>query len=258
MRPAGPQPAHPRTGEMNTSVDIVIPVLNEERALPRCISTLAEFVDDYPERDWKFTVADNGSTDRTPEVARELAERDERVRVTRLEQRGRGRALKRAWLESDADVRCYMDVDLSTGLQHLPELVGAVAEQEYDIAIGSRLLPESDVVGRSLTREITSRGYSLLFRAMFLTGFRDAQCGFKAISADAATALTPLVKNNHWFFDTELLLIAQNSGYRIREIPVHWEDDPDTRVKVISTALEDIKGLLRLRFGGLPRPDGGP
>ena len=68
----------------------------------------------------------------------------------------------------------------------------------------------------------------------------------------------PLVKNNHWFFDTELLLIAQNSGYRIREIPVHWEDDPDTRVKVISTALEDIKGLLRLRFGGLPRPDGGP
>ena len=119
MRPAGRQPAHPRTGEMNTSVDIVIPVLNEERALPRCISTLAEFVDDYPGRDWKFTVADNGSTDRTPEVARELAERDERVRVTRLEQRGRGRALKRAWLESDADVRCYMDVDLSTGLQAL-------------------------------------------------------------------------------------------------------------------------------------------
>ena len=258
MRPAGPQPAHPKTGEMNTSVDIVIPVLNEEHSLPRCISTLAEFVDDYSERDWKFTVADNGSTDRTPEVARELAERDERVRVTRLEQRGRGRALKRAWLESDAGVRCYMDVDLSTGLQHLPEIVSAVAEQEYDIAIGSRLLPESDVVGRSLTREITSRGYSLLFRSMFLTGFRDAQCGFKAISADAATALVPLVKNNHWFFDTELLLIAENSGYRIREIPVHWEDDPDTRVKVISTALEDIKGLLRLRFGGLPRPDGGP
>ena len=165
---------------------------------------------------------------------------------------------KRAWQESDADVRCYMDVDLSTGLQHLPEIVSAVADQEYDIAIGSRLLPESVVVGRSLTREITSRGYSLLFRSMFLTGFRDAQCGFKAISAAAATALTPLVKNNHWFFDTELLLIAEHSGYRIREIPVHWEDDPDTRVKVISTALEDVKGLLRLRFGGLPRPDGGP
>ena len=192
MRPAGPRAVHPRTGEMNTSVDIVIPVLNEERALPRCISTLAEFVDDYPERDWKFTVADNGSTDRTPEVARELAERDERVRVTRLEQRGRGRALKRAWLESDADVRCYMDVDLSTGLQHLPEIVAAVAGAGYTTSLsGSRLLPGSDVVGRSLTREITSRGYSLLFRAMFLTGFRDAQCGFKAISADAATALTP-------------------------------------------------------------------
>ena len=243
---------------MTTSVDIVIPVLNEERALPRCIARLAEFVDGYPERNWKFTVADNGSTDRTQEVARELAAQDDRVRVTRLEQRGRGRALKRAWQESDADVRCYMDVDLSTGLQHLPEIVAAVADQDYDIAIGSRLLPESDVVGRSLTREITSRGYSLLFRSMFLTGFRDAQCGFKAISADAATALTPLVKNNHWFFDTELLLIAENSGYRIKEIPVHWEDDPDTRVKVISTAWEDIKGLLRLRFGGMPRPDRSP
>ena len=243
---------------MTTSVDIVIPVLNEERALPRCISRLAEFVDDHPGRDWNFTVADNGSTDRTPEVARELAAQDGRVRVTRLEQRGRGRALKRAWQESDADVRCYMDVDLSTGLQHLPEIVDAVADQDYDIAIGSRLLPGSDVVGRSLTREITSRGYSLLFRSMFLTGFRDAQCGFKAISAEAATALTPFVKNNHWFFDTELLLIAENSGYRIKEIPVHWEDDPDTRVKVISTAWEDIKGLLRLRFGGLPRPDRGP
>lgn len=243
---------------MTTTVDIVIPVLNEERALPRCISRLAEFVDDHPERDWRFTVADNGSTDRTPEVARELAAQDGRVRVTRLEQRGRGRALKRAWQESDADVRCYMDVDLSTGLQHLPEIVDAVADQDYDIAIGSRLLPESDVVGRSLTREITSRGYSLLFRSMFLTAFRDAQCGFKAISAAAATTLTPLVKNNHWFFDTELLLIAENSGYRIKEIPVHWEDDPDTRVKVISTAWEDIKGLLRLRFGGLPRPDRGP
>ena len=243
---------------MTTSVDIVIPVLNEERALPRCIARLGKFVDDYPERDWKFTVADNGSSDRTPEVARELAAQDGRVRVTRLEQRGRGRALKRAWQKSDADVRCYMDVDLSTGLQHLPEIVAAVADQDYDIAIGSRLLPGSDVVGRSLTREITSRGYSLLFRSMFLTSFRDAQCGFKAISADAAAALTPLVKNNHWFFDTELLLIAENSGYRIKEIPVRWEDDPDTRVKVISTAWEDIKGLLRLRFGGMPRPDRSP
>ncbi len=243
---------------MTTSVDIVIPVLNEERALPRCISTLAEFVADYPARDWTFTVADNGSTDRTQEVARVLAANDGRVRVTRLEQRGRGRALKRAWQESEADVRCYMDVDLSTGLQHLPEIVDAVAEQGYDIAIGSRLLPDSDVIGRSLTREITSRGYSLLFRSMFLTGFKDAQCGFKAISAEAAADLTPLVKNNHWFFDTELLLIAENSGYRIKEIPVHWEDDPDTRVKVVSTAWEDIKGLLRLRFGGLPRPDRGP
>lgn len=238
---------------MGLSVDIVIPVLNEEAALPRCIGMLKEFVAGRADRDWRFTVADNGSTDRTLDVAAELAAGTPGMRVTRLEQRGRGRALKKAWLESDADVRCYMDVDLSTSLDALPPLVAAIAEDGYDIAIGSRLLRESEVVGRTLKREITSRGYSLLFRTMFLTPFRDAQCGFKAISREAAEAVLPLVRDTGWFFDTEMLIVAVRSGYRVRELPVRWEDDPDTRVKILATAVGDVKGLLRLRFGGVPR-----
>jgi glycosyltransferase involved in cell wall biosynthesis len=240
---------------MATSVEIVIPVLNEERALPSCIETLIEFTSGLPQYDWKITVADNGSTDRTPEVIAELAEKYPTVGTVRLEERGRGRALKKAWLASDADVRCYMDVDLSTDIKAIPALVSAVASEGYDVAIGSRLSKGSEVVGRKLTREITSRGYNMLIKLMFWPPFRDAQCGFKAVSRKAAETLIPLIKDNAWFMDTEMLLLATAAGYRIRELPVRWVDDPDTRVKVVSTAWQDMKGLLRLRFRGRPRPN---
>ena len=239
---------------MATSVEIVIPVLNEEQALPQCIETLIEFISGVPEYDWNITVADNGSTDRTPEVIAELAVKFPNVGTERLEERGRGRALKRAWLASDADVRCYMDVDLSTDIKAIPALVSAIASEGYDVAIGSRLSKGSEVIGRKLSREITSRGYNTLIRLMFWPPFRDAQCGFKAVSRRAAETLMPLIKDNAWFMDTELLLLAAAAGYRIKEVPVRWVDDPDTRVKVVSTAWEDVKGLLRLRFKGRPRP----
>ncbi len=238
---------------MVTSIDIVIPVLNEEVALPRCVETLSEFIDQNPGRDWQITVADNGSTDRTYEVAAELSDRGFPIRITRLEQRGRGRALKKAWLESDADIRFYMDVDLSTRLDALVPLIEALESGEYQVATGSRLMKGSEVVDRKLLREITSRVYNLIHRVMFFSPFRDAQCGFKGITREVAETCVPLVKNNNWFFDTELLIIAAKSGYRIKSHPVHWEDDPDTRVNVTSTVAEDIKGLLRLRFGGVPR-----
>ena len=240
---------------MAHTVDVVIPVLNEESALPVCVGKLRDFFGNNPGPEWRILVADNGSTDRTVEVAEGLMTGSSDLSVTHLELRGRGRALKQAWLESDADVLCYMDVDLSTDLKSLPEIVEAVTEGGYDLAIGSRLLKESDVVGRTLKREITSRGYSLLFRSMFFTGFRDAQCGFKAITGDAAQKLVPLVRDNAWFFDSELLIVAEKNGFRIKEVPVRWVDDPDTRVKIISTAWEDIKGLLRLRFRGIPHPE---
>ena len=240
---------------MATTVDIVIPVLNEEVALPGCVDKLYAFTADYPERDWRIVIADNGSTDRTTEIATELAEKHSSLSLSRLDQRGRGRALKKAWGESDADVRLYMDVDLSTDLKALPALVAAIADDGYEVAIGSRLTKGSEVVDRTLKREITSRGYNILIRTLFpLTKWKDAQCGFKAISRTTAVNVLPLVKDNAWFLDTELLLLAGKAGYGIKEVPVHWEDDPDTRVKIISTAWEDVKGLLRLRFKGRPVP----
>jgi glycosyltransferase involved in cell wall biosynthesis len=213
------------------------------------------FTSDYPERDWRIVVADNGSTDRTTDIASEFSDRHSNIILSRLEQRGRGRALKKAWGESDADVRLYMDVDLSTNLQSLSPLVTAIAEDGYEVAIGSRLTKNSEVVDRSVKREITSRGYNILIHIFFpLTKWKDAQCGFKAISRRTAENVLPLVKDNAWFLDTELLLLAGKAGYGIKEIPVHWKDDPDTRVKIVSTAWEDVKGLLRLRFKGRPVP----
>jgi len=240
---------------MATTVDIVIPVLNEEVALPVCIEKLIAFTSDYPERDWRIVVADNGSTDRTTDIAIELSERHSNISLSRLEQRGRGRALKKAWSESDADVRLYMDVDLSTDLQSLPPLVAAIADDGYEVAIGSRLIKNSEVIDRTVKREITSRGYNVMIHFFFpLTKWKDAQCGFKAISRRTAENILPLAKDNAWFLDTELLLLAGKAGYGIKEIPVHWEDDPDTRVKIVSTAWEDVKGLLRLRFKGRSVP----
>jgi len=237
---------------MKKTLDVVIPVLNEARALADSVNVLAAFLsNNLNDYEWAVVVADNGSTDATPSICQSLSEQDSRVKHVRLEQRGRGRALKRAWAESNADVVAYMDVDLSTDLSVLPQTIAAVDGEGYDIAVGSRLKRGAQVIGRSFKRELISRSYSLIFRAIFLAGFQDAQCGFKALSRRAADEVAPLVVDNGWFFDTEMLLIAEKNGYRIKEIPVKWTDDPDSRVKIISTAWEDIKGLLRLRFGGL-------
>ena len=242
---------------MITSLDVVVPVFNEEKDLPPSIGKLHDFLLRHlNEYEWRITIADNGSTDATLDVAKGLSEQNSRVGYIGLDQRGRGRALSKAWLESDADILAYMDVDLSTELSALPVLVEAVGVEGYDIAIGSRLKKGARVIGRSLKRELISRAYSLIFRAMFFTGFRDAQCGFKALSRRAAQDVVPLVRNTGWFFDTELLILAEKNGYRINEVPVTWTDDPDSRVKLVGTAYEDMKGLLRLRFGGLRRASG--
>ncbi len=238
------------------SVDIVIPVLNEEHSLPRCIETLGEFLAGaLSQHQWRIVVADNGSTDRTLEVAEEYArQRPGAVAAIHLDQRGRGRALKRAWSESGADVVSYMDVDLSTGLDAFPPLVSAIVDEGCHLAWGSRLSPGSQTE-RSLKREAISRAYNLIIRCGMGTRFRDAQCGFKALSRDAARVLLPHVQDAGWFFDTELLVIAVKRGFRWKEIPVAWEEDPDSRVKVVKTAIDDLRGLARLRFGGIPAVD---
>ncbi len=237
---------------MPGAIDIVIPVLNEERTLAESVATLRAYLSDAIPNPWRIVIADNGSDDRTPDIAQELSEEHPDVAWLRLEQRGRGRALHRAWMESQADFVCYMDVDLSTDLAAFPPVVQAL-EEGYDLAVGSRLARGAHVHRRTFKREFISRSYNLLIKAMFFTRFSDAQCGFKALTRAAAQALVPNVVDQGWFFDTELLVLAEKRGFRIKDIPVTWTDDPDSRVKVASTAWNDVKGLLRLRFGGLPK-----
>ncbi|MDO8670983.1 MAG: glycosyltransferase family 2 protein [Dehalococcoidia bacterium] len=231
-------------------VDIVIPVYNEEHVLEESINTLREFLQAGFKHEWKIVVANNASTDGTLALAQKLANKYPDVGYVHLDQKGRGRALRKAWLESKADVVSYMDVDLSTELAAFPPLVDSLLNG-YDVAIGSRLSAKSRTT-RSLKREFISRCYNLLIQAMFFTNFVDAQCGFKGVTRRAADQLVPLIKDQAWFFDSELLLLAVRKGYRIKVIPVLWVEDTDTRVKIFNTAMEDIKGLLRMRFGPTP------
>tara|TARA_B100001123_G_scaffold450798_1_gene623872 strand:+ start:3491 stop:4222 length:732 start_codon:yes stop_codon:yes gene_type:complete len=235
---------------LSTSVDIIIPVYNEELSLPTCLKTLIPFCqENLSNYSWRVVIADNGSVDQTWHVAQRLSEDlyTDRVVGVHLDQKGRGRALRKTWLESEADIVCYMDVDLSTDLSALPLLLNSIAEGGFDVATGSRLQRESQTQ-RSFKREFISRSYNLLIKLMFQTRFSDAQCGFKAASREAVQQLVPDIEDNNWFFDSELLILAEKKGYRVADIPVKWEEDLDTRVKVISTAVEDIRGLLRLKF----------
>jgi glycosyltransferase involved in cell wall biosynthesis len=209
------------------------------------VATLEEFLRQRCGFPYEIIIANNGSVDRTLEIARQLARTRPAVRVLHLEQKGRGGALKRAWQESAAEVLSYMDVDLSTDLETFPELV-EVAEGGCDLAFGSRLLPGSRTV-RSRRRELLSRGYNRLVKAILHARFSDAQCGFKALNRRAAQRLLPLVQDTGWFFDTELLVLAERLGYRLCELPVRWVEHPDSRVRILSTALGDLKGLFRLR-----------
>ena len=238
-------------------LDIVIPVYNEAHVLADSIvrlrSYLAETNFPYSRR---IVVADNASTDRTLAVAQELAERFDDVAALHLPQKGRGRALRKAWLESDADAVSYMDVDLSTDVAALTPLARAVLEEGYDVASGSRMTRGSKIE-RSLRRELTSRGFIFLIKLVFLSKLSDTQCGFKALSRQAVQELIPRIENEEWFFDTELLLLAEKGGYRIKEVPVRWQEDTDSRVNVAKTVAEDLRGLLRMRFRRIPRR-GGP
>jgi glycosyltransferase involved in cell wall biosynthesis len=227
-------------------IDVVIPVLNEAHVLERSVATVRRYLLSSFPYPWRIVVVDNGSTDGTDAVARRLAEAHQDVLFLHIGQAGRGRALRLAWLQSSADAVCYMDVDLSTALPHLNQLAAAIFEEGYDVVTGSRLLPESRV-RRSAFREFISRGYNLLVRLALGTGFSDAQCGFKGASRRAVEAIVPQVRDQSWFFDTELLYLSEKQGFRIKDIPVAWHEDDDSRVKILQTAWDDIQGIRRLR-----------
>jgi putative flippase GtrA len=230
------------------AVDVVVPVYNEEADLGPSVRRLHDYLSTRFPVSWRITIADNASTDATPAVARGLTEDLPGVRVVRLDQKGRGRALRHTWLDTDATVVAYMDVDLSTDLAALLPLVAPLLSGHSDIAIGSRLARSSRVV-RGTKRELISRSYNLLLRTTLRARFSDAQCGFKAMRADRARILLPHVQDTGWFWDTELLVLAERAGLRIHEVPVDWIDDPDSRVDIVATALADLRGIVRLTRG---------
>jgi len=229
-------------------VDIVVPVRNEERDLALSVRRLVAYLrESFPFRA-QITIADNGSTDATWVIADRLARELPEVHAVHMELPGRGRALRAIWSQSEAEVLAYMDVDLSTDLNALLPLVAPLLSGHSDLAIGTRLARGSRVI-RGPKRELISRGYNLLLRTLMGVRFSDAQCGFKAIRRDQARALLPLTRDTGWFFDTELLVLAERAGLRIHEVPVDWIDDLDSRVDIIATALADLRGMARLGAG---------
>jgi putative flippase GtrA len=229
-------------------LDVVVPVHNEEAGLESCLRRLHEYLTAAFPYSFRITVAENASTDGTVEVGRRVAAELPGIDVLVLPEPGRGRALRTAWLASDASVLAYMDVDLSTDLAALLPLVAPLISGHSDLAIGSRLSRSSRVV-RGAKREVISRSYNLLLRGALGTSLPDAQCGFKAIPADMADRLLPFVEDDGWFFDTELLYLAERIGLRIHEVPVDWVDDPDSRVNILRTARADVAGIVRLLHG---------
>lgn len=236
---------HP-TDPRQATVEIVIPVYNEATSLPTSIPHLVESLSSLVPFTTTVTIADNASIDNTWIVAGELERQLPSVRRVHLDQKGRGRMLKKVWLESQCDVVAYMDVDLSTDLHALLPLLAPLVSDHSDIAIGSRLAHSANVV-RGSKREFISRTYNHMLRLMMSAHFSDAQCGFKAMRTDVARAILPHVEDPNWFFDTEVLLLAEKAGYRIHEVPVDWTDDPDSRVNVVETALQDLRGMWRVR-----------
>ena len=230
-----------------TTIDLVIPVHNEENGLEESVRHLDGYLRTLP-YSTTITIADNASTDGTWAIAERLASEITRVRAIHLEEKGRGRALKAAWSTSPAEVVGYMDVDLSTDLRALPPLLAPLLSGHSDVAIGSRLARGSRIE-RGPKRDFLSKGYNLLLRGILSAEFTDAQCGFKAIRRDVAEKLLPLIEDDSWFFDTELLVLASEAGLRVHEVPVDWVDDPDSRVDIITTVKEDLDGIRRLLFG---------
>ncbi|GAA1027871.1 MULTISPECIES: bifunctional glycosyltransferase family 2/GtrA family protein [Amycolatopsis] len=238
-------PAQRSPGATTVAVDVVLPVYNEIVALEPSLRRLHTYLTEEFPFTFRITIADNASTDGTDQLAAELAGQLPNVRAIRLPEKGRGRALRAVWSTSDADVLTYMDIDLSTDLAALLPLVAPLLSGHSDLAIGSRLSRSSRVV-RGPKREVISRCYNLILRGTLSAKFSDAQCGFKAIRREVAERLLPLVQDTGWFFDTEMLVLAERAGLRIHEVPVDWVDDPDSRVNIISTALADLRGVARL------------
>jgi len=233
---------------MFSTLDIILPVYNESKVLKKNVMKLYDFLTNNISLDWRLVIAENGSTDSTLEIAKLLSNEYPKIMVKSYQKPGRGGAIKDCWLTSNADLVCYMDVDLSTDLESLITSLEHLISDNFDIVIGSRLLETSKVYGRSLKRDLISRSYSKIFRIILGTKFKDAQCGFKLAKKHSIQETLRKVKDKGWFFDTEFLYKSQKADLRIKEIPVIWTDDRDSKVNILSTIIKDLIGLFRIKF----------
>ena len=238
----------PPAGARERLVEVTVPVYNEEEVLEQSVRLLHSYLTDNLPFAFVITIADNASTDGTFAIAQRMHTELPRVRAVHLDRKGRGLALRHVWSSSEADIVAYMDADLSTGLDAFLPLIAPLLSGHSDLSVGSRLAHGAQVV-RGPKREIISRVYNLLLRTVLSARFSDAQCGFKAGRTEVIRALLPTVADDTWFFDTELLMLAQRKGLRIYQVPVTWTEDPDSTVEIVRTALADLRGVVRLRFG---------
>ena len=239
--------SQPPAGARARLVEVTVPVYNEEKVLEQSVRLLHSYLTDNFPFPFVITIADNASTDGTFGIAERMCAELGPVRAVHLDRKGRGLALRHVWSSSEADIVAYMDADLSTGLDAFLPLIAPLLSGHSDLSVGSRLTHGAQVI-RSVRREIISRAYNVLLRVVLAARFSDAQCGFKAARTDVIKALLPAVEDDGWFFDTELLMLAQRQERRIYQVPVTWTEDPDSKVKIVRTALADLRGMARLRF----------
>ncbi len=230
--------------------DVTIPVLNEAATLERQVGILYEFLEaHFPKGQWQIVIADNGSTDRTPDIARQLERTRPGLRYLRVPRKGVGLALKHSWSLSKADIVGYMDLDLATDLSHFLEAYDAIARGGYDLVYATRLHPKAQVIGRPLKREISSRVFNMILKGYLGVGFSDGMCGFKWLRRAWYPRLYEAgAQSDGWFFSTELLTVAEWLGARIYELPVRWTDDvSSSRVKIVPLAIKYLRGMRALK-----------
>ena len=231
------------------NVELIFPVLNEANSLRAQLEKVRGFVSKNLQYSFNITVVDNGSTDETKLVIKKMIKEKIVDKYIHLSERGRGRAIKTAVDKSKSEIVAYMDIDLSTDLKFLIPLIDSIYKYGYDISIGSRLSKGSKVIGRKMIREITSRSYNFIIKLFFpFSGIDDMQCGFKAFKRTRINQIINNVSNDKWFFDTEFIIMARSENLKIDQIPVVWVDDPNTSVNILTTAIEDLIGLIKLRL----------
>jgi glycosyltransferase involved in cell wall biosynthesis len=229
-------------------IDIVVPVYNEQETLAIQIATLHNYLSQFENVASCIVIANNGSQDKTESIALELIEKYANVKYSFTPELGPGKILKRCWTESRADIVGYMDLDLATSLHHVIEVIELLSDDSCDIVNGSRLLPNSQVIGRRALRTISSIVFNKVLKIVFGTKITDGMCGFKFFKRDVIDELAlSEIEHDGWFASASFLLVAEKRKFRIREIPVVWHDDAKSKVKIARLSLEYLRNIAALK-----------